>query len=82
MEEFDDNARYQNHPDKASSIKWLSLHDGSVPAAKLKQASKEEPGKEIKTFFLVKSRTYLFIDPRSFRYTRVCVYRQRPSQLW
>ena len=45
-EEFDNTARYHNHQDEASCVKWLSLHDGSVPAAKLKQASKEEPSKE------------------------------------
>ena len=45
-EEFDNTARYHNHQDEASSVKWLSLHDGSVPAAKLKQVSKEEPSKE------------------------------------
>ena len=54
VEEFDDTARYHNHPDEASSIKWLSLHDGSVPAAKLITASKEEPSKEIKCFFFAK----------------------------
>ena len=32
VEEFDNTARYHNHQDEASSIKWLSLYDGSVPA--------------------------------------------------
>ena len=50
MEEFDNTARYHNHQDEASSVKWLNIHDGSVPAAKLKQASKVEPTKEIKYF--------------------------------
>ena len=44
--EFDNIARYHNHQDEANSIEWLSIHDGSVPAAKLKQVSKEEPSKE------------------------------------
>ena len=48
VEEFDNTTRYHNHQDEASSVKWLSLHDGSVPAAKLKQVSKEEPSKEKK----------------------------------
>ena len=51
VEEFDDTARYHNHQDEASSIKWLSLHDSSVPAAKLITVSKAEPSKEIKCFF-------------------------------
>ena len=51
VEEFDDTARYHNHPDEASSVKWLSLHDSSVPAAKLTKASKEESSKEVKCFF-------------------------------
>ena len=46
VEEFDDTARYHNHQDEASTIKWLSIHNGSVPAEKFKQASKEEPSKE------------------------------------
>ena len=46
VEEFDNTARYHNHQDEANSIEWLSLHDGSVPAEKFKQASKEEPSKE------------------------------------
>ena len=50
MEEFHNTARYHNHQDEASSVKWLNIHDGSVPAAKLKQASKVEPTKEIKYF--------------------------------
>ena len=50
MEEFDNTARYHNHQDEASSVKWLNIHVGSVPAAKLKQASKVEPTKEIKYF--------------------------------
>ena len=50
MEEFDNTARYKNHQDEASSVKWLNIHVGSVPAAKLKQASKVEPTKEIKYF--------------------------------
>ena len=48
LEEFDNTARYHNHQDEASSIKWLSLHDSSVPAEKLKQTSKEEPSEEKK----------------------------------
>ena len=48
VEEFDNTARYHNHQDEASSIKWLSLHDSSVPAEKLKQTSKEEPSEEKK----------------------------------
>ena len=46
VEEFDNTARYHNHQDEASSIKWLSLYDSSVPAEKLKQTSKEEPCEE------------------------------------
>ena len=49
-EEFHNTARYHNHQDEASSVKWLNIHVGSVPAAKLKQASKVEPTKEIKYF--------------------------------
>ena len=49
-EEFDNTARYHNHQDEASSVKWLSIHDGSVPGAKLMQAFKEEPSEEIKGF--------------------------------
>ena len=50
VEEFDNTARYHNHLDEASSIKWLILHDGLFPAAKLIKASKEEPSKEIECF--------------------------------
>ena len=50
MEEFHNTARYHNHQDEASSVKWLNIHVGSVRAAKLKQASKVEPTKEIKYF--------------------------------
>ena len=52
VEEFDNTARYNNHQDEASSGKWLSIHDGSVSAAKLKQASKVDPSKEIKYFWM------------------------------
>ena len=45
-EEFDNTAGYHNHQVEASCVKWLSLHDGSVLAEKLKQVSKEEPSKE------------------------------------
>ena len=70
VEEFDNTARYNNHQDEASSGKWLSIHDSSVPAAKLKQASKVDPSKEIKNFWMVKNSTsYLFSNSRSSTYT-------------
>ena len=45
-EEFYITALYHNHQDKASSVKWLNIHDGSVPAAKLIQAPKVDPTKQ------------------------------------
>ena len=79
--EVDNTARYHNHQDEASSIKWLSIHDSSVLAAKLKQVSKEEPNKEIKCILNEKLHFLLIHKLFSFRCTRVCVNKKRRNQL-